>query len=348
MRRALVLGLALLSGCLGSESTEPPAAPAPVALVFAQAPSTGSAGTPLQIRVDVVDATGTRVAAPSGELRVSLHLETADRLEALHLGDETTVAGTATFYDATITTAGTGYVLVAQARGLEPAASAPLRIDPGIVSSAATTFTANLDHAPADGTSTAVVTIDLRDRYGNPTRSWGWDGVELHAGVHEGAPYEYDLWAQPGWTLVKTVRDDGALEATVTSAVGGTLEFGATVCPGCEYPVAELQGPIVRFNPGPPDLQQSRAWVDDTTVARHGSTWFMVELRASSGLPLCGHGIQLEAEGTAGVVLLEYPSSTNAAGLSTARLYALDPGTMTLTASVNGQVVGSATFEVTP
>jgi adhesin/invasin len=235
--------------------------PVATGLAFGQEPSNTAVGASIAPAVTVrgVDDQGVTVASFTGDVTVAIGTNPGGG----GLSGTLTVAavgGVATFADLSIDQTGDGYTLTADADALTGATSAPFSIGPGPASGATTTIDAVPDSVPADGTSTATVTVAVFDALGNP-RSAGGDLVALSttAGAlgpvsdHADGTYSASLTA-PSAAAVATVSgtveglaitDTATVTFTAVEPIPSALEFdqepSTTVAGGAVTPAVSVR-----------------------------------------------------------------------------------------------------------
>jgi hypothetical protein len=315
------------------------ALPAPASLSFVDVPAPFAvAGEPLQVRVDVLDATGARVTSDDPGWLVTLVLESTDGQPPRKLAQAETVGGVSTAFDkAVIDVAASGYVLTATADGLSPARSAPFEVRAASVSSDFTRVIATPRSLRADGVATTAITVDFRDAFNNPISA-----EEVGMRLAADAPLSAE-----GWYFSQHIRDDGLLEGSLATVVGGTVTLSVTSLGDYGTPFV-IVGPKVQFAAGPPDPAQSTAMIPDRVYIGDLSG-LSVSLKGASGLPLGGLLLEVEVAGAGGLAVVSGgPAETDFQGQAWAPLYAESPGMVTVTARVVDQsrtidvVIGSA------
>ena len=138
----------------------------PVALVFVQPPSTSVAGTSVgTVSVEIRDAYGN--VAVNSEAQITLSAKNAAGSSVAIYGTTTTLTtgGLATFSNAYLTLAGTGYTLTAVSSGVASANSPPFSVLPG--PPAFLTFLQQPTDSLAGTAISPAVTVGLYDAYGN-------------------------------------------------------------------------------------------------------------------------------------------------------------------------------------
>lgn len=108
-------------------------AAAPCKLAFTQPPVRATAGTPIApaLAVAVQRCDGGVIATATDEITVGLGAGAADGAQLTGTAITSATAGSASFADLLVKRAGDGYTLVARAKGLTPATSAPFSVVPG-------------------------------------------------------------------------------------------------------------------------------------------------------------------------------------------------------------------------
>src|SRR5256886_8157594 len=130
-------------------------------------PSNGAAGahTTPALQIEVRDQFGNRVTAATAG--ITLAIGTNPSGGALTVTPRNAVSGVATFDDASIDKAGTGYTLVASSGGLHPATSAQFNVS----AAAATSIAASAGNNQTATVGTAVATppaVIVPDQFNNP------------------------------------------------------------------------------------------------------------------------------------------------------------------------------------
>jgi adhesin/invasin len=155
------------------------APPNTLRLAFVQQPGNTQAGLTISppVTVRVVDLAGATVTSFSGQVTIAISVNPAGGTLA-GTTTVTAVGGVATFSSLSIARAGVGYRLAVGASGITGATSEPFTILPGPAFGPTTLITAEPTSIPADGTSTATITVEVRDAQGN-RRTTGGDSVTL-------------------------------------------------------------------------------------------------------------------------------------------------------------------------
>jgi uncharacterized repeat protein (TIGR01451 family) len=202
-------------------------APVATRLEFGQQPTNTQAGATIAppVTVRAVDNAGTTVTSFTGNVTIAIGANPGGGT----LSGTTTVAavgGVATFGNLSIQRSGSGYTLAASASGLTGATSALFNVNPGPPSGATSLITAAPTSVPADGASTSVITVELRDAFGN-RRVTGGPDVELFTTAGSLGPV-VDLG--DGTYTASLTAPAAAAVATVTgTANGAAITDTATV-----------------------------------------------------------------------------------------------------------------------
>jgi alpha-tubulin suppressor-like RCC1 family protein len=162
---ALVAGAAA-AACGGS--TQPPSVGAAAKLAFAVQPSNSTAGAGIAPVVAIQDASGNTVTSASSAVTVTLGSNPAGGT----LSGTTTVNavnGVATFGGLSISSAGSGYTLVASSGTLTNATSATFTIAPAAAAKLA--FTGQPNDGTAGVALTPAVAVAIQDAFGNSVPS---------------------------------------------------------------------------------------------------------------------------------------------------------------------------------
>ncbi|HZN91382.1 MAG TPA: invasin domain 3-containing protein, partial [Myxococcales bacterium] len=158
-----VLGATAASLTAASSATFSISPGAPSRLAFTVQPVNSTAGQLFTVEVTVRDALGN--TSPTPNQTVVLSLASGPTATLGGTTTLTTTAGVASFTDLHIDTIGSGYSIGATAAGLTSATSNAFNIAAGAPSQLV--FLA----PPSDGTNLGVITVGIRDQFGNPTNS---------------------------------------------------------------------------------------------------------------------------------------------------------------------------------
>src|SRR5437763_1327229 len=274
-------------------------------------PSNVAAGAHITpaLQVEVRDQFGNRVTAATAG--ITLAIGTNPSSGALTVTPRNAVNGVATFDDASIDKAGSGYTLVASSGGLGPATSGPFNVMPAAAASLA---------ASAGNNQTATgVAVTFATSGDNGT-------VDPATPVATGAN---GIAAANSWTLGTAAKVD-TLRATAAGLSGSPVTFTATATAG-----------------GPSATQSTVAAAPATITAGVGSSTITVTVRDANGNPIQGATVTLVVSPATGSTLTQPAGTTNAGGQITGSLSSTAAGTKTVSAIVNGSVSVAQTAPVT-
>src|SRR5207302_529527 len=296
-------------------------------------PSNVAAGAHITpaLQVEVRDQFGNRVTAATAG--ITLAIGTNPSSGALTVTPRNAVNGVATFDDASIDKAGSGYTLVASSGGLHPATSAQFNV----TAAAATSIAPSAGNNQAATVGTAVTTppaVIVRDQFANPVpgvavtfATSGDNGtVDPATPVATGAN---GIAAANSWTLGTAAKVD-TLQATAAGLSGSPVTFTATATAG-----------------GPSATQSTVAAAPATITAGVGSSTITVTVRDANGNPIQGATVTLVVSPATGSTLTQPAGTTNAGGQITGSLSSTAAGTKTVSAIVNGSVSVAQTAPVT-
>src|SRR5437763_1148162 len=291
-------------------------------------PSNVAAGAHITpaLQVEVRDQFGNRVTAATAG--ITLAIGTNPSSGALTVTPRNAVNGVATFDDASIDKAGSGYTLVASSGGLHPATSAQFNV----TAAAATSIAPSAGNNPAATVGTAVTTppaVIVRDQFNNPvagvsvtfTPAVGSGSVSPTTPILTNAS---GVAALTSWTI-GTTAGPNSLTATSAGLAGSPVTFSATGTAGAATQIA--------LNAG-----NGQAATVGTAVATPPS----VIVRDQFANPVPGVAVTLATRGGHGTV-----DPTNAGGQITGSLSSTAAGTKTVSAIVNGSVSVAQTAPVT-
>ncbi|HEX4561818.1 MAG TPA: hypothetical protein VH113_08305 [Gemmatimonadales bacterium] len=199
----LVAGVSCKVGALVDNGTPPTLGDA-THLRFVTQPSTTAAGAPINIQVSAVDTAGNIVTVFNGHVTLSLAANPGG--DALHgTVTVTAVQGTATFSDARIDKAGSGYTVSAETSGLTGATSGAFDITAGPPATA--TYTSQPTSTTTGSNITPAVQVQVVDAFGNAVTQYS--GSVTIVLVHDGSALQ-----------------DASLQGTTTAtATGGIVSF---------------------------------------------------------------------------------------------------------------------------
>ncbi|TVP56563.1 MAG: hypothetical protein EA351_07575 [Gemmatimonadales bacterium] len=236
-------------------------------------------------------------------------------------------------YQATLTSSTTAQraTLRARLRGQSIPDAAHVQFVPGEVSPETSTITASPTRIAADGSSTASIVVELRDRFSNPLDSGGAEVVlATTAGTLSGVTDVGD-----GTYTASLTSSADARTATVTGTVDGS-------------PLAD-QATVEFFGDNGVSAEQSTIEAAPDSMATGDASTIRVQLRDANGDPVGdGHDVflttdlgQLDASG----------GSANSDGQFTTELTSSSAGTATVTAHLGtdatGEEIGSVEVVIT-
>jgi Bacterial Ig-like domain (group 1)/Invasin, domain 3 len=184
------------------------------------------------------------------------------------------------------------------------------------------TVSASPQSLPADGTSSTVVTVVLRDASNNPVPA------KTVALTQVSGPA---ATITPPTSAVS--NGSGAVTFTVASTAAGSDSFQATDTTDSNLVIGST---AVTFTPGPISGSKSTVVAAPAAVPANGSTPSVITVteRDNSNNPISGDSIQLtETNGPASLISGTNPATTNASGV--------------VTFSVTSTVAGIATYDAT-
>src|SRR5712691_1233559 len=190
-------------------------------LGFSVPPSTATAGTAIApaILVTVQDAFGNTVGSAGVAVTIAIGTNPGGGTLA-GAATRTAVNGIATFSDASIDKAGTGYTLTAAATGLAGAASAPFNITPGLATQLA--FTVQPTAARAGTTIAPAVQVAVQDQLGNTVAGGVAAATSGPFDIAAGAAARVAFTVQPGPTVVGATITP-AVQAAIQDTLGNTV-----------------------------------------------------------------------------------------------------------------------------
>lgn len=197
---------------------------------------------------------------------------------------------------------------------------------PGVPSPAQSAIDANPDSITADGSSTSVITVRLRDAFGNDLTTGGAD---------------VEITSDAGAISATSDLDDGTFAATLTSGTRLGVAILAFTIDGA----AASETATVTFVPGAADPGASTITASPDSIVADGSSTaaVTVRLKDAQGNPLAGGGAHVRMSTTSGSL---GPITDNGDATCTATLTsATAAGTATLAFTVNG-ADGAATETV--
>src|SRR5439155_1306293 len=302
-------------------------------LVYLVPPSAVAAGAHITpaMQVEVRDQFGNRVTTATAG--IALAIGTNPSGGALTVTPRNAVSGVATFDDASIDKAGTGYTLVASSGGLGPVTSNPFNVTPAAAASIA--LSAGNNQTATVGTAVATPpSVIVRDQFANPV-----PGVAVtfatagdNGTVDPAAPVTTNasgVAAVNSWTLGTAAKTD-TLRATSSGLGGSPVTFTATATAG-----------------GPSATQSTVAAAPAAITAGAGASTITVTVRDANGNPVTGATVSLAVTPATGSTLTQPVGTTSATGQITGTLSSTAAGTKTVTATVNGTLTVTQTATVT-
>src|SRR5205823_1901368 len=302
-------------------------------LVFLVQPSAVVAGAHITpaMQVEVRDQFGNRVTAATAG--ITLAIGTNPGGGALTVTPRNAVSGVATFDDASVDKAGSGYTLVASSGGLGSVTSNQFNV----TAAAAASIAPSAGNNQTATVGTAVATppaVIVRDQFNNPVAgvavtfaTSGDNGtVDPATPVATGAN---GIAAANSWTLGTAAKVD-TLRATAAGLSGSPVTFTATATAG-----------------GPSAAQSTVTAAPATITAGAGSSTVTVTVRDANGNPVSGATVTLLVTPATGCTLTQPVGTTNAGGQITGSLSSTAAGTKTVSAIVNGSVSVAQTASVT-
>src|SRR5207253_2659275 len=297
-------------------------------------PSNVAAGAHITpaLQVEVRDQFGNRVTAATAG--IALAIGTNPSGGALTVTPRNAVNGVATFDDASIDKAGSGYTLVASSGGLGPVTSNLFNVT---AAAAASQIALNAGNGQSATVGTAVATppsVIVRDQFANPVpgvavtfATAGDNGtVDPATAVTTNAN---GVAAANSWTLGSAAKTD-TLRATATGLTGSPVTFTASATAG-----------------GPSAAQSTVAAAPATITAGAGSSTITVTVRDANGNPVSGATVTLTVTPATGSTLTQPAGTTNASGQINGALSSTAAETKTVTALVDGRVTVTETAAVT-
>src|SRR5207302_460667 len=248
--------------------------------------------------------------------------------------------GVATFDDASVDKAGSGYTLVATSGGLGPVTSNPFNVTPAAAASIAPSAGNNQTATVGTAVATPPAVI-VRDQFNNPVA-----GVSVTfapaAGSGSVSPATPILTNAGGvaaltsWTL-GTRAGSNALTASSTGLTGSPVTFLATGAAGPATQMALNAGDNQAATVGtavatPPTVAAAPAAI----TAGAGASTITVTVRDANGNPVTGATVSLAVTPATGSTLAQSVGTTSATGQITGTLSSTAAGTKTVTATVNG------------
>src|SRR5437763_850449 len=298
-------------------------------------PSNVAAGAHITpaLQVEVRDQFGNRVTAATAG--ITLAIGTNPSSGALTVTPRNAVSGVATFDDASIDKAGSGYTLVASSGGLHPATSAQFNV----TAAAATSIAPSAGNNQAATVGTAVATppaVIVRDQFNNPvagvsvtfTPAVGSGSVSPTTPILTNAS---GVAALTSWTI-GTTAGPNSLTATSAGLAGSPVTFSATGTAGAATQIA--------LNAG-----NGQAATVGTAVATPPS----VIVRDQFANAVAGVAVTFATSGDNGAVDPATPVATGANGIAAANSWTLGTTAKvdTLRATAAGLSGSPVTFTAT-
>jgi acetyl esterase/lipase len=306
------------------------AAPAePSRLAFSVPPSLSAADRAITpaVEVEVTDAYGNRVTA-APEITMALAPSSSASLSGGL--SATATAGTATFSNLRIGTAGTGYRLVASSPGLSSATSDPFDIVAGGAAVMAI-FQGNGQTAAAGYAVPVPPAVKLLDANGNPVSGATITFAAADEGAVAGASATTDasgIGRAGAWTLGPAAGPQ-SLSATASGFPVSPAAFTATATAGA------------------PSASRSSVQALQASVAAGAPASIRVTVRDQFDNPVSGVTATLSSTGSNNT--LSAPGPTGADGRATGTLSSTKAESKSVSASVNGVVITqTASVNVTP
>ena len=188
-------------------------------LAMVAEPATSVAGASIgSIQVRLRDATNSNVSTSGTSITVAIQ-NNPGAATLLGTTTRTTVNGVATFSDLSLNKMGTGYTLTFASTGLTSVTSQAFNITPAAISSTQSTLVLNPTTQIADNTTTASITLTLRDAYDNPISGQSVVFAATGTGNTIGQPSS-------------TTNASGVATGTIRSSATGTKAVSVTTPTG--------------------------------------------------------------------------------------------------------------------
>lgn len=295
---------------------------AAVKLRFGQQPAGGPAGDAFSASVEVVDTNGNLVSDASDS--ISLQLTQPDG--ATLMGTTTTAAasGTASFGDLAVDLAG-DYTLTASASGLSAAVSQSFSITAGSASGTDSEITAAPDEVLANGVSTATITVQAQDAFGNPASE---SGLSVTLSTTLGTLADTSGTTDANGQFITTLASSATGTATVSGTLGGDA-ISNTASVSFVDPVTDAGSSSIAAA----DNELEADGVSSTTIT--------VQVRDADGEPLAESGLPVTLSTTLGT-LGDTSGTTDANGQFVTTLTSETAvGTAEITGTLGGNAIGN-------
>ena len=302
---------------------------------FAQQPSNATAGASISPAVTITaqDANGNVVSSFTGNVVIALAANPGGGTLSGTL-TRAAVAGVATFSDLSIDKAAAGYTLVASSGTLTKDTSTAVTITADGVSATLSTVTASSPIVASSGTSQSAITVNARDRFGNPIQG---------ATVALAASGTFNTLNQPTGPTDANGLATGTLSSTFAESKTVSATIGA---------VAITQTATVVVNAAAPTSAAVNAGNGQSaTVNTAVATPPSVILRDQFNNPVPGVAVTFAVTAGGGTVNPTTPVTTGTPGIATATSWTLGASaggnTLTATASGSGISGNPVTFTAT-
>ena len=195
-----------------------PAAAASLNFVVQPSNATATVAIAPAIQVEVRDAFNNRVTTATNQVTLAIGTNPNTGTLSGTVTNVSPVSGVATFSDASINKAGTGYTLSATSTGLATATSSTFNITAGSVSASQSTVTATSPITASSGASQSLITVTAKDASGNPVAG----ATVVLAATNTGSG---NTLTQPSGTT----GADGVATGTLSSTVAESKLVTATI-----------------------------------------------------------------------------------------------------------------------
>jgi hypothetical protein len=289
-------------------------------LNFVVQPSSAVSGASIApaIQVEVRDALNNRVTTATNQVTLAIGTNPGTGTLSGTVTNVSPASGIATFSNASIDKAGTGYTLTAAATGLTGVTSTTFNITAGTVSAAQSTVSATSPITAGGAGST--ITVTAKDASGNPIAG---------ATVVLAATGTGNTLTQP----VGTTNASGVATGTLASTVAESKTVSATI-----NAVAITQTATVVVNAGAVSAAQSTVSATSPITAGGTGSTITATAKDASGNPVAGATVVLAATGT-GNTLTQPVGTTNALGVATGTLASTVAESKTVSATMGGVAI---------